>query len=178
MPPRRACRTQGRRARPGVRPGRAQVDGAKVDLEKAQRNFQRLDNLKAGAAFSQTERDDAESAVKSAAARLESVRQQYELLKAGTRQEQIDAQQAVVAQLEGTLAMATLDLTNTAIRAPVDSTVLERNVEVGEFVTNGFVGRPRGQGLRRLHRRFRRPAGGTGHQPERLRPRSHTGSPA
>ena len=36
--------------------------------------------------------------------------------------------------------MATLDLDNTVIRAPVDSTILERNVEVGEFVTNGFVG--------------------------------------
>jgi HlyD family secretion protein len=33
-----------------------------------------------------------------------------------------------------------IDLGNTVIRAPIESTVLERNVEVGEFVTNGFVG--------------------------------------
>jgi HlyD family secretion protein len=118
----------------------SQVDAAQVELEKAQRNFQRLNSLKSTLSLSQTEVDDAESAVKSGQARLESARQQYELLKAGSRQEQIDAQQAVVAQLEGTLTMAQLDLDNTVIRAPIDSTILERNVEVGEFVTNGFVG--------------------------------------
>ena len=29
---------------------------------------------------------------------------------------------------------------NTVIRSPISATVLERNVELGEFVTNGFVG--------------------------------------
>ncbi len=62
------------------------------------------------------------------------------LLKAGTRKEQIAAQAATVQQLQGSLNNATLDLTNTIIRAPIAGTVLERNVEVGEFVTNGFVG--------------------------------------
>ena len=36
--------------------------------------------------------------------------------------------------------MAQIDLGNTVIRSPVNATVLERNVEVGEFVTTGFVG--------------------------------------
>jgi HlyD family secretion protein len=118
----------------------AAADLARVDLERAQRNFQRLKNLTDATALSLTERDDAESAVQAAAARLDSARQQLELLKAGTREEQIAAQQAVVAQLAGTLTMATLYLSNTVIHAPVNGTILERNVEVGEFVTNGFVG--------------------------------------
>jgi HlyD family secretion protein len=59
---------------------------------------------------------------------------------AGPRKEQIAAQEATVHQLEGALAQAKLDEDNTVIRAPVNATVLSRNVEVGEFVTTGFVG--------------------------------------
>ena len=36
--------------------------------------------------------------------------------------------------------MSMIDLSNTIIRSPIDATVLERNVDVGEFVTTGFVG--------------------------------------
>jgi HlyD family secretion protein len=58
----------------------------------------------------------------------------------GPRKEQIDAQRATVRQLEGSLSMAMIDLGNTVIRAPISATVLQRNVEQGEFVTTGFVG--------------------------------------
>jgi HlyD family secretion protein len=118
----------------------ATVDSAAIELEKARRNYNRLETLAKTAAFSQTELDDARDAAKAAAVRLESTKQQLDLLKAGSRKEQIAAQEGVVAQLKGALDTATLDLTNTVIRATVDATILERNVEVGEFVTNGFVG--------------------------------------
>ena len=62
------------------------------------------------------------------------------MAKLGPRKEQIDAQRATVQQLEGALSLAMVDLDNTVIRAPISATVLERNVEVGEFVTTGFVG--------------------------------------
>ena len=62
------------------------------------------------------------------------------MVKAGPRKEQIDAQRATVRQIEGGLALAQIDLDNTVIRSPVPATVLARNVEVGEFVTTGFVG--------------------------------------
>src|SRR5678815_2502990 len=68
------------------------------------------------------------------------IRDQYELVKAGPRKEQIDAQLATVRQLEAGLATAVLDLNNTVIRSPISATVLARNVEMGEFVTTGFVG--------------------------------------
>src|SRR6202030_4695247 len=41
---------------------------------------------------------------------------------------------------KGAVAYAQTLLDNTVIRAPVSGTVLERAVEQGEFVTNGFVG--------------------------------------
>ena len=118
----------------------AQLDQAKIDLENAQRNFKRLNDIRNTRSIAQPEIDDAEALVKTRQSQLEQMTQQFELTKAGPRKEQIDAQIATVSQLEGNLAMATDDLSNTIIRAPITSTILERNVEVGEFVTNGFVG--------------------------------------
>ncbi|MFT3786444.1 MAG: efflux RND transporter periplasmic adaptor subunit [Tepidisphaeraceae bacterium] len=89
---------------------------------------------------SRKEIDDAETLVQTRAAQVESARQQLDMLKTGTRPEQVDSQRAVVRQLEGVLTLAQIDLKNTVIVAPNDATVLSRNVEVGEFVTNGFVG--------------------------------------
>ena len=43
-------------------------------------------------------------------------------------------------QAKGTLDYAQTQLDNTVIKAPIDRTILERNVEQGEFVTTGFVG--------------------------------------
>ncbi len=116
----------------------AQLDGAEVEAANAKRAYQRL--LTIGTTRTPSELDDAQSLMNSRAAQVEAVRQQLALLKAGTRKEQIAAQQATVQQLQGSLDNAMIDLTNTVIRAPISGTVLERNVEVGEFVTNGVVG--------------------------------------
>ena len=62
------------------------------------------------------------------------------MVRLGPRQEQIDALRAQVNQAQGTLDYAQVQLENTVIRAPVNGTILERNVEKGEFVTTGFVG--------------------------------------
>jgi HlyD family secretion protein len=62
------------------------------------------------------------------------------LAKLGPRKEDIDAARGLVEQAKGQLALAETQLKNTVIRAPVDGTILERNVEKGEFVTTGFVG--------------------------------------
>jgi HlyD family secretion protein len=118
----------------------AQLNGAQIDADNARRNYERLKNLKDSTLYTEQELDNAKSAWDTKAAQVENMHQQLELMKAGTRDEQITAQDATVKQLEAVLAMAQLDLKNTVIRAPMDSTILERNVEVGEFVTTGFVG--------------------------------------
>ena len=118
----------------------ARVEQARAELGNAQTNLKRLQQLDVTQNVSPQELADAEWLVKSRAATVEAQRQQYELIKAGPRKEQIDAQRATVRQLEGSLATAQLDLAYTVIRSPVPATVLERNVEVGEFVTTGFVG--------------------------------------
>jgi HlyD family secretion protein len=84
--------------------------------------------------------DDAQAKYDSAAAQTLSFLRTYDLVKLGPRKEDIDAAQGLVEQAKGQLALAETQLANTVIRAPVTGTILERNVEIGEFVTTGMVG--------------------------------------
>lgn len=118
----------------------AKLNQVKAELAIAELSLDRLKAFGDTGAISRQQLDDAESLVQSRRAQVESQRQQFELSRAGPRKETIDAQRATVRQLEGALSMAVLDLGNTVIRSPVAATVLQRNVEVGEFVTTGFVG--------------------------------------
>ncbi len=62
------------------------------------------------------------------------------LTELGPRQEEIDAARGQVMQAKGTVDFYQTQLDNTVIKAPVTGTILEREVEKGEFVTTGFVG--------------------------------------
>ena len=63
-----------------------------------------------------------------------------DLAKLGPRQEDIDAHPRPGGASERFARPGETQLANTIIRAPVTGTILERNVEKGEFVTTGFVG--------------------------------------
>lgn len=118
----------------------AQLQLAQVELENAEINLKRFQDLAPTKSISRQQLDDAESLVRSRRALLEVAKQRFNLSTAGPRKEQIDAQRAVVKQMEGGLAMAMVELDNTVIAAPVDGTILARNVEIGEFVTTGLAG--------------------------------------
>src|SRR4051812_22068838 len=118
----------------------ARLEQAQAELANAEANHQRLKGLEQTKDVAQQQIDDAATLVRTRIAQAATLKQQYELVKAGPRKEQIDAQLATVRQFEAGLATAVLDLNNTVIRSPVTATVLARNVEVGEFVTTGFVG--------------------------------------
>jgi HlyD family secretion protein len=119
---------------------KAMVEQAQAELTNAEQNLKRLKDVEATRSVSQQQIDDADALVHSRKALLDNQQQAYNLAKIGPRKEQIDAQRATVRQLEGMLTLAKIDLDNTIIHSPIDGTVLERNVEVGEFVTTGFVG--------------------------------------
>jgi HlyD family secretion protein len=118
----------------------ARLEQAQAELANAESNLKRLQELAPAGNVGRQELNDAETLVRSRTAQVAWQRQQVELARIGPRKEQIDAQRATVRQLEGALAMAQIDLGNTVIRSPIPATVLERNVEVGEFLTTGFVG--------------------------------------
>ena len=116
----------------------ARYEHAQADSENAARNYQR--ELSIRTSRTPSEIDDAESTMKTKKADADEALEQFNLMKAGSREEVVNAQKATVAELEGALALAQVDLDNTIIKAPHDATILERNVEIGEFVTTGFVG--------------------------------------
>ncbi len=118
----------------------ADVEQARADLENAQVTLKRTKQLVDQGVMSKQALDDAQARYDSQQARINSLQKGYELVKIGPRREQIDAVRAQVEQSKGTLDYAQTQLDNTVIRAPITGTVLERNVERGEFVTTGFVG--------------------------------------
>jgi HlyD family secretion protein len=119
---------------------KADSDQAQVDLRNSKISLHRTRELAASGVVSQQALDDAEAKYGDAAAHAESVAKTLALLQIGTRSEDIDAARAQVMQYQGAYDYAQQELENTIIRAPIQGTILERNVEKGEFVTNGFVG--------------------------------------
>jgi HlyD family secretion protein len=123
-----------------IETAQAAVDKAQAEFDVADINDKRMADLAGTHSVSQQQIDDANSLMHSQKAALDSQKQLLALAKLGPRKEEIDAQRGTVNQLRGSLALAQVDLDDTVIRSPIAGTVLERNVETGEFVTNGFVG--------------------------------------
>jgi HlyD family secretion protein len=119
---------------------KADFDQALADVQNAEANLRRTRELFESKSTSAKELDDAEALFKSQRARADSYEQVYQLAKKGPRKEQIAALRAQVEQAQGVLALAEVDLSNTQIRAPLSGTILDRNVEVGEYVASTISG--------------------------------------
>lgn len=118
----------------------ANLAEAKAQLQQAQLEYDRARELKDGGVISASEYDQARYSLDALVNRVGSLEKTLELLQIGPRQEEIDSARAEVKRTEGMVAYNRTLVDATVIRAPVTGTVLERNVEVGELVTTGFVG--------------------------------------
>ena len=119
---------------------KADLEQGRADQQDARVTLARTKDLADQGVLAKQALDDAQAKYDGAAARVLSLDRAYELVRLGPRHEQTDALRAQVKQLEGTVAYAQSQEDNTVIKAPIDGTILERNVEKGEFVTTGFVG--------------------------------------
>jgi HlyD family secretion protein len=133
------------RAKNGSRPeeiakAKADLDNARASEANAKVTLDRTKTLVDEKVMSKQNLDDAQAKFDSAAAQVLSFQRTYDLVKLGPRAEDVDAAQGLVEQAKGQLALAETQLANTVIRAPVSGTILERNVEIGEFVTTGMAG--------------------------------------
>lgn len=119
---------------------KADLESARADLVNAKVSLERTKKLVDEGVLAKQLLDDARARYDGQVAKTNSIERTYDLVKLGPRREQIDALRGQIEQAKGQLAYSEVQLTNTVIRAPVDGTILERNVEKGEFVTTGFVG--------------------------------------
>lgn len=119
---------------------KANLDQARADLENARVNLERVRKLAAENVLSDQALDDAQAQFDSQTARVASLDRTYDLVRIGPRREQIDAVRGQIEEAKGRVAFSETQLSNTIIRAPVAGTILEREVEIGEYVTTSFVG--------------------------------------
>ncbi|MBA3974345.1 MAG: efflux RND transporter periplasmic adaptor subunit [Candidatus Solibacter sp.] len=118
----------------------ANVDQARAELENARVSVERTRGLHRDGVLARQALDDAEAQFKARQARVNSLVKTFELVRIGPRKEQIDSMRGQVQQARGAVSFYETQLSNTVIKAPVTGTILEREVERGEFVTTSFVG--------------------------------------
>ncbi|HEX9108473.1 MAG TPA: HlyD family efflux transporter periplasmic adaptor subunit [Longimicrobiales bacterium] len=127
----------------GARPeeleqARAAADAARARLEDAKRTLERTRTLYQGGAASREQFDQASTLVDVATSQNQQASEGLRLVKAGPRQEQIQAQRAVVRQSEAAVAQARAALDNASIKAPFAGVVTVRHREPGEAVSPGL----------------------------------------
>lgn len=126
----------------GPRPAEiAQAEAAvaerRADLENARAAFARVGTLRKTGTSSQASFDQAETAQKTAAARLDSAGESLRLLQDGSRSEDIAAARANLRAAQASLSAACTSLADTELRAPADGIILSRVREEGAIVSPG-----------------------------------------
>ncbi|HEX6157411.1 MAG TPA: efflux RND transporter periplasmic adaptor subunit [Burkholderiales bacterium] len=116
-------------ARSNQAAAQASLGQVKVNLADAQRDFERKKALVDKNYISGAELDKARTVLDSTREQLKAVEAQLKVTQA-----QIQSAQAAVKQRQSLLQQAQVDLDRTVIRAPVDGTVILRNVDAGQTV--------------------------------------------
>ena len=116
-------------ARSNQAAAQAALGQVKVNLADAQRDFERKKSLVDKNYISGAELDKARTVLDSTREQLKAVQAQLQVSQA-----QIQSAQAAVKQRQSLLQQAQVDLDRTVIRAPVDGTVILRNVDAGQTV--------------------------------------------
>jgi HlyD family secretion protein len=113
---------------------RANYNASVAELENAELELTRAQQLRPRGTISQSAFDQATAAKAMAAARAEAAREALNLIEEGTRAEDIATAAAQLLAAEATLASARTSLEDTELRAPNDGIILSRVRETGAIV--------------------------------------------
>ena len=116
---------------------RSRLDDRVAQFDLANRNHQRNVLLFGRGAATKEQLDATALALESAAAQRDAAKDELDELEEGSRQEHIDAQRAVVKQLEAELQDLAHDMEDCTILAPYDGRISERLIDEGAFVGSG-----------------------------------------
>ncbi|MDQ2710681.1 MAG: efflux RND transporter periplasmic adaptor subunit [Acidobacteriota bacterium] len=123
-----------------VEKARADVSQSKADLQDSKASLDRTQQLVKEGVMSKQALDDAQAKYDGDIAKVASLQRTLDLSVLGPRKEEIAQIRGQIQQAQGALDFAQTQLDNTLIKAPITGTILDRNVEKGEFITTGFVG--------------------------------------
>ncbi len=116
---------------------RAKLTACVADAKRLQLNYNRSLKLISQSAISQEQLDEARYTLDFANAQRDAVQQELNELMAGTRAEQISAQEAAVTRLEAETAKLRLDVEDGQLTAPYSGRVVRRLLDEGTVVSNG-----------------------------------------
>jgi HlyD family secretion protein len=130
------------RAKERVNSAIAGVEQAQSDLELVSKRVDRNRNLQAEGAISRDRLDEinnqeriSRATLDRAEATLQEANQELKQLKTGARPEVISQAKAELAQAQGQLQYASVQLENTVIKAVTDGVIAERNAKVGDLTS-------------------------------------------
>lgn len=116
---------------------RARVESLQAQVEMLRLRTARHHRLLAQNATSQDEYEQHAFGFKARESQLNEAKHDLEKLLNGTRTEQIEAQRAVVAELDAAIADVDVDLRKSTLRAPFDGTIARRLADDGTVVQAG-----------------------------------------
>ncbi len=116
---------------------RAEVEQFKSELALQNADLRRSERLIRQNAVSLADHDRDKYGSKAQSAKLEAAQHRLSELEAGTRKEKIDAQMAIVAQLDAALADVAIDIKDSTLTAPFSGIVSKRFVDEGTIVSPG-----------------------------------------
>ncbi|MCU0841998.1 MAG: efflux RND transporter periplasmic adaptor subunit [Thiobacillaceae bacterium] len=125
----RAAESAAQVARGNLVVRQTEVAKAKIALDDAARNLARKRTLVAQQFLSPAELDTAQAARDTAAEQVRLAEADVAVTRA-----QVGNAEAIVAQRQAALRQAQVELAHTVIRSPVDGTVIQRSVDVGQTV--------------------------------------------
>jgi HlyD family secretion protein len=115
----------------------AQVASARAELEGAERDLVRMQDLLDRGSGTTKSRDDAQTRRDMLAGRLASLQQALARVRAGYRAEEKDAARARVASLEARIAQLEQQVRDATITSPLEGVVTEKIAEPGELLQVG-----------------------------------------
>jgi HlyD family secretion protein len=120
-----------------IKAATASLNIAKINLDNANLDLERVKKLFEAGAVSQQELDQAQLNSDLKKNQLDAAQAALSLLQAGTRPAQISGAEAEVERTKAVLKASESMLDDLKINSPIDGIVLSRNYEPGEFVAMG-----------------------------------------
>lgn len=120
-----------------VQMAKSSAKAALTNLENAKKTYLRYQDLFNQGAVSAEALDEAKATYEVAQSQYQVAQEQINLLKTGTREEEISAGQARVEKAKAALALSQKNSQETVITTPIDGIVAAKHVNPGEVISSG-----------------------------------------